>query len=286
MRKTEINVILIALAIIFFVTIMTIALLQSTLVSNIVNLAPTNTPADPALLTVPTPSSAIRPLTNTDMSATITLQNTALGFSLDYPASWRKKETTLYTILSPSAAGLNPTQFQDSALWIGISAQGTVDPIMLLNEILGPFAPTTLKQTQLTIGEKRWEATHITFEAPELGGEGRATVAATAHNEVGYFIISVAAAQQWSQSEPTFERILDSFHFLQQAVLRPTDATPPPTPTPTPTPVVYVVQSGDTLGGIAVRYGVDLQALMNRNDIDDPRRLRSGQQLIIPIKRQ
>jgi LysM repeat protein len=50
--------------------------------------------------------------------------------------------------------------------------------------------------------------------------------------------------------------------------------------------VVYVVQSGDTLGGNAVRYGVDLQALMNRNDIDDPRRLRSGQQLIIPIKRQ
>lgn len=285
MQKTEINVILIALAIIFFVTIMTIAVLQSTLVSTIVGLAPTNTPADPAIA-ASTPSPAIRPLTDADLATTITLQNTALGFTLEYPASWRKKEATLYTILSPSAAGLNPAQFQDSALWIGISAQGTAEPIALLNEILTPFAPTTLKQTQFAIGGKQWEAIQINFDTSDLGGEGIATVAATTHNEVGYFVVTVTPAAQWSSINPTFARILDSFRFLQQAVLRPTDATPPPTPTPTPTPVVYVVQSGDTLGGIAVRYGVDLEALMNRNDIDDPRRLRSGQALIIPIKRR
>jgi LysM repeat protein len=49
--------------------------------------------------------------------------------------------------------------------------------------------------------------------------------------------------------------------------------------------VVYEVQSGDTLGGIAVRFGVDMEALANRNGIEDPRRIRTGQQLIIPIRR-
>ncbi len=71
----------------------------------------------------------------------------------------------------------------------------------------------------------------------------------------------------------------------------PPTATPlPPTPTatatptvpPTPTPIVYVVQPGDTLGAIASKYGITVQALMNANSISDPRVVRVGTRLVIP----
>jgi LysM repeat protein len=68
-----------------------------------------------------------------------------------------------------------------------------------------------------------------------------------------------------------------------------TTATPPvlppadtATPTVSPTPITYVVQSGDTLLGIALDYGVDVDRLMAVNGIDNPLLLRVGQELIIP----
>jgi LysM repeat protein len=60
---------------------------------------------------------------------------------------------------------------------------------------------------------------------------------------------------------------------------------PPPdtaTPTITPTPIVYVVQQGDTLLGIALDYGVSVEALQRVNGIENPQALRVGQELIIP----
>lgn len=64
------------------------------------------------------------------------------------------------------------------------------------------------------------------------------------------------------------------------APIQPTPATA--TPTITPTPVIYVVQSGDTLAGIAASYGVSVQALQAVNGIENPLLLREGQELIIP----
>jgi LysM repeat protein len=103
---------------------------------------------------------------------------------------------------------------------------------------------------------------------------------------VGYYAVAVAPAERWNSFEPTFRNIVNSFRFTSEAVLRPTDATPPPTPTPTPTPVIYVVESGDTLLQIALQYGVDVEALATRNGIDDPRSLRTGAKLIIPLRRR
>lgn len=69
-------------------------------------------------------------------------------------------------------------------------------------------------------------------------------------------------------------------------------ATPiPPTPAatatifvpPTPTPIVYTVQRGDTLGALAVHFGVSVQQLMSANGISDADWLKIGQQLIIPV---
>jgi len=70
--------------------------------------------------------------------------------------------------------------------------------------------------------------------------------------------------------------------FSSQRFTTPLPPTPTYTPSPTPTPIIYVVQSGDTLLGIAIQYGVTLDALQRANAISDPRFLREGQSLIIP----
>ena len=63
------------------------------------------------------------------------------------------------------------------------------------------------------------------------------------------------------------------------------DATATPRPTAEPatespeTPATYTVKSGDTLSGIASVYGTTWQELAELNNIEDPRRLRVGQEL-------
>jgi LysM repeat protein len=60
-------------------------------------------------------------------------------------------------------------------------------------------------------------------------------------------------------------------------------ATQQPTPRPTrDAPSTYTVKSGDTLAGIASVYGTTWQELAELNGIDDPRRLRVGQELQLP----
>lgn len=51
---------------------------------------------------------------------------------------------------------------------------------------------------------------------------------------------------------------------------------------PTPTPLVHLVQQGDTLLGIAIRYGVELDDLLLANPGIDPDLLRVGFELTIP----
>jgi LysM repeat protein len=68
------------------------------------------------------------------------------------------------------------------------------------------------------------------------------------------------------------------------ATSTPIALTPAPTATPTltPTPIIYVVQAGDNLLGIAIQYGVTVEALQEANAITDPRLLQIGQELVIP----
>lgn len=62
-------------------------------------------------------------------------------------------------------------------------------------------------------------------------------------------------------------------------------AIPPTSPPPGPTPgtVIHVVQSGETLLGIAQRYGVSMLVIQQMNNITDPETLQVGQQLYIPV---
>ena len=55
-------------------------------------------------------------------------------------------------------------------------------------------------------------------------------------------------------------------------------------PTPTPTPggdTYYTVVSGDTLSGIAARFGVTVAQLCSWNNISDPNKIYVGQRLIV-----
>jgi len=45
----------------------------------------------------------------------------------------------------------------------------------------------------------------------------------------------------------------------------------------------YVVVEGDTLGGIAEQFGTTPEAIIERNNIDDPTGLFIGQELVIPV---
>ena len=51
---------------------------------------------------------------------------------------------------------------------------------------------------------------------------------------------------------------------------------------PTPPPQVYIVHSGDSLSGIASRFGCSLESLMKANQITNPNLLQVGQKLQIP----
>lgn len=54
------------------------------------------------------------------------------------------------------------------------------------------------------------------------------------------------------------------------------------TPVPTTELKKHVVQSGDTIGSIAIQYGVTVQAILQANQIANPDLIRVGQELIIP----
>jgi len=62
----------------------------------------------------------------------------------------------------------------------------------------------------------------------------------------------------------------------------PSTPLPTATPTATPTPVIHVVVKGDNLLAISYQYGVSLEALIEANEIENPRLLSIGQRLLIP----
>ncbi len=66
----------------------------------------------------------------------------------------------------------------------------------------------------------------------------------------------------------------------------PAPYTPAPTATPTvtPTPLIYRIASGDNLLKIAQQFGVSVSGIQDANGITDPRSLRVGQELLIPVE--
>tara|TARA_B100000029_G_scaffold516220_1_gene627741 strand:+ start:7476 stop:7934 length:459 start_codon:yes stop_codon:yes gene_type:complete len=59
------------------------------------------------------------------------------------------------------------------------------------------------------------------------------------------------------------------------------EATPTPTPTPTPK-IEHTVLDGETISGIAARYGVTTQQIMELNPSLDPNLIFTGEVILIP----
>lgn len=89
--------------------------------------------------------------------------------------------------------------------------------------------------------------------------------------------------------------IWDRAHRTESAELEPVSMLPtviasaiPPTNTPSARPTIavrpYEVGPGDTLGEIAIVFGVSVDQLMEINNISDPDELRTGMTLHIPIQ--
>lgn len=285
MQPKEPSAFLIALPIIFLLIIIALVIVATLLLTNVLGMVGLVAADTPMPQRRPTPPQALSTPAALGMTA---YRNTALGFNLDYPLNWRKKETALAVVLSPSAEGLDSDHKEGSVVWMGISAVDTLDHGDILRDILVDFPPPieVTHQEIMHLAAASWTSVQFTYGDPMAGKQGYGLAAATNKNEVGYFVVAAAPAAEWADLQPIFQQIINSFRFAEEAVLRPTDATPPPTPTPTPTPVIYLVQSGDTLLGIALEFGVDVDTLAARNGIEVPENLRAGQKLIIPVKRR
>jgi LysM repeat protein len=75
---------------------------------------------------------------------------------------------------------------------------------------------------------------------------------------------------------------LDPTRLPGVPISSPTPDSPHVLPTPRIEPGSHVVQSGDTLGGIAQQYGIGLEELMQANGLSDANLLSPGQTLVIP----
>ncbi len=73
-----------------------------------------------------------------------------------------------------------------------------------------------------------------------------------------------------------------SFVYVGQRLVIPSGSTGATTPPSTGSSRVYIVRPGDTLSGIAARFGVSLNALARANGIRNPSRIYVGQRLVIP----
>lgn len=59
-------------------------------------------------------------------------------------------------------------------------------------------------------------------------------------------------------------------------------SAPAPSPSPSPQYITYVIQPGDTLSGIAGRYGTTVSALAQLNGISDPNKIYAGNTIRVP----
>lgn len=85
------------------------------------------------------------------------------------------------------------------------------------------------------------------------------------------------------------EEVGDGDQLDPLPIVTPTPPDPDSEPSPTEVneepvevPDSYVVEDGDSLYAIAARFGVEIAALVDANDLSDPNDIQTGQELVIP----
>ena len=267
---------------------------------------PANTPT---LGPTPSPTATVL-LTDTPVAPKV-YSNTAFGFSLEYPGDWQVKESSQQVAFAPVATGLSTSIVDDIAVVEGVSyvvarepESITQDPAGLLAQFIAglPVDASSTDTGIRTVEQVKWAISQVNLDASDSTQKMTAYVAATYQNGSAYTVLSAAPSTDWDTFAPIFQEMFDSFQFTGPPVVSANASSPTvaatltraasvaPTrststaPAASPTPVVYVVEQGDTLGGIAFRFDVSVEAIQAANGIDDPTTLQPGQKLVIPAE--
>ena len=130
-----------------------------------------------------------------------------------------------------------------------------------------------------------WNAVQPTFQGMinsfRFGAETVVAEAATPKSTSRSTDLTPEADEEDSE-ETSDESDEESDEPVTTPTTKPT-SEPTPTPLVAATPLVYAVRSGDTMLGIAVKFGVDPDLLASENGIDNPESLQIGQELTIPF---
>jgi Tol biopolymer transport system component/LysM repeat protein len=268
----------------------------------------------------PTPSPTVTVLPTDTPVVPKVYSNSAFGFSLQYPGDWQVKELPRQVVLAPDAEGLAASFNAENPVFQGVAfvvdhEVGSVseEPSRLLDQVVAglPADASTLDTGYRTVGQVEWAISQVALFPTDPDKEMTAYVAATFQNGSAYRVLAAAPSAEWDVFATVFQQIFDSFQFSQSslaAVIAPSatrTARPSATVTPkatasatattptalaasespsaTPAPFVYVIEEGDTLGALAIKYGVSVEAIQSANGIDDPTLLRVGQEVIIPV---
>jgi LysM repeat protein len=136
-----------------------------------------------------------------------------------------------------------------------------------------------------------WSSPYYHYDAYGLVGPLQTTV-----GESGAATMFMKAYGKWQLKHNDAYMDNPSLKFISQGET-PTPTSPPPPPTseapdtpptlqytPTPRPdgaIIHTIVSGDTLFGLAITYGVDLQQIYNLNNLGPDSLLQLGQEIVI-----
>ena len=122
----------------------------------------------------------------------------------------------------------------------------------------------------------------LTGSAPASAAQPASAPAAQTYTVVSGDTLSGIAARYGTsyQALAALNNISDPNRIYPGQVIRLTGSTPT-APAPAPSEQTYTVVSGDTLSGIAARYGTSYQHLAAVNGISDPNRIYPGQKIVI-----
>ncbi len=257
----------------------------------------------------PTPSPTPTMVATDTPVAPKVYSNSTFGFSLQYPGDWQVKEMSSQVVVAPDAQGLSTVLDEGTFKIEGVAfvvehqlESISEEPVRLLGQVIAglPADTSTIDTGYRTVEQVEWAISQVKLNESDPAEEMTAYVAATFQNGSAYRVLAVAPSAEWETLAPIFQKIFDSFQFSRSSVVAMITSAPSKTPTPaststatptravsqgptsTPKPVVYVTEEGDTLGAIAIQFGVSVEDIQSANGIGDPALLRVGQELIIP----
>jgi len=97
-----------------------------------------------------------------------------------------------------------------------------------------------------------------------------------------FFFLLTACTPQPADSTPQPPDLIPYATSTRSSPQTPEGLVPLTTPLPTPTPFTYAVQRGDTMSGIALKFGVSIDDLQAANPEVSPNAMSVGQALKIP----